>query len=330
MTDPAKPLRRRRLFTAALALAAALPLAGPAAAQAWPERPVRILVGYSAGGGVDAIARMLSSRLPDLLGQQVIVENRAGAAGMIAAEAASKAAPDGYTLVLGESGLLIGKHLNPKMPFDPLTAFTPVASVFELPLMLVANNDVPAKDPRELLALVKASPGKYSYATSGIGTVHHLGIETFKGRTGTRIVHIPYRGAAQIVPDIMSGQVQLGVVSVTAGLAQARAGRLRAVAMLSDHKLPGAENVPALSQAVPGLSVAPRLFLLAPAGTPPAIVQRIDEAVRKVVSSPEMAEAAGKQGAVPAYLGPAELAREMARESQQWAGVIKQQNITAE
>lgn len=324
MTTSFNPIRRS-LVAAGLALAA-LPLA--AQAQSYPERPIKLLVGYSAGGGVDAIARMLSNKLPDLLGQQVVVENRAGAAGVIAADNVAKSAPDGYTLLLGESGLLIGKHLNPKMPFDPLTAFTPVASVFKLPLMIVAGNDVNASNPKELVALAKSAPGRYSYATSGVGTVHHLGMETFKGRTQTHIVHVPYRGAAQIVPDVMGRQVHLGVVSATAGLAQARAGKLKAVAMMSDDKLPGAENVPALSQAVPGLSVAPRLFVLAPANTPAAVVQRLNDAINKVLSSPDMADAAGKQGAVPAYMAPTELAAEMKRESEQWGKVIKAQNIT--
>ncbi|MEJ7928921.1 tripartite tricarboxylate transporter substrate-binding protein [Ramlibacter sp. AN1015] len=320
---------RRALLAAGLALAATPALHAQSAAT-YPERPIRLLVGYSAGGGVDAIARMLSSRLPELLGQQVVVENKAGAAGVIAADTVAKAAPDGYTLLLSESGLLIGKHLNPKMPVDPISSFTPVASVFQLPLMIVANNEVAANNAKELVALARKTPGRFSYATSGVGTVHHLGMETLKGETGTHIVHIPYRGASQIVPDVISGQVPLGVVSATAGLAQARAGKLKALAMMSDDKLPGAENVAALSQAVPGLSVAPRLFVLAPAGTPQPIVDKLNAAIRKVVTSPEMADAAAKQGAVPAYLGPAELNKEMQRESKQWARVIEKQKVTLE
>lgn len=320
---------RRSLLATGLALAA-FPFAPAFAQGTYPDRPIKLMVGYSAGGGVDAIARMLSNKLPELLGQPVVVENRAGAAGLIAAESTAKAAPDGYTLLLGESGLLIGKHLNPKMTLDPIGAFTPVASVFRLPLMIVANNDVKASNAKELVALVKSQPGRYSYATSGVGTVHHLGMETLKGRTNTHIVHIPYRGASQIVPDVMSGQVPLGVVSATAGMAQARAGKLRAVAMMSDDKLAGAENVGALSEAVPGLSVAPRLFLLAPAGTPAPVVERLNDAIRKVLTSPDMAEAAAKQGAVPAYMAPAELAKEIRRESEQWGQVIRQQKVTAE
>lgn len=318
-------LSRRGAIAAALALAAPL-----AAAQAWPNKPIKLLVGYNAGGGVDAIARMLSARLPALLGQQVVVENRAGAAGMIAADAVARSAPDGYTLLVGESGLLIATHLKERTPVDPLKDFTPVAGLFTVPLMIVANKDVPAANPKELIALLKAHPGRYAYATSGVGTVHHLGFETLKARSGAFAVHIPYRGASQIVPDVISGQVPIGVVSATAGLAQANAGKLRAVAMMSNDKLPGAEKVAALSSAVPGLNVAPRLMLLAPAGTPPEVVARLDEAVRTVLASAELAQVAARQGAVPAYMAPAALGPDLARESGDWAKVIKAQKITAE
>jgi tripartite-type tricarboxylate transporter receptor subunit TctC len=318
-------LRRRTLLAASLA--AAVPLAR---AQAFPNRPIRILVGYAAGGGVDAMARMLAQRLPAALGQQVVVENRAGAAGMIAAEAVAKAAPDGYTLLLGESGMLISSHLQPRAGFDPIKSFTPVAGTFIAPLMIIANNNVAAATPRELVALLKANPGRLSYATSGVGTVHHLGFEMLKARTGTFIVHIPYRGAAQIIPDVISGQVPIGVVSAAAGLAQARAGRVRAVAMMNTAKLPGAENVPPMADALPGLDVAPRLMLLAPAGTPAAAVERLNEAVRGVLESAELVQAGAQQGAVPAYMAPGPLVADLTRESGEWARLIRAQKISAQ
>jgi tripartite-type tricarboxylate transporter receptor subunit TctC len=319
-------LSRRAVLAAALALAA--PLAG--AQQAFPNRTIKLMVGYAAGGGVDTIARMLSARLPALLGQQVVVENKAGATGMIAADAVAKAPADGYTLLLGESGLLIASHLQAKAPVDPLKAFTPVAGVFVAPLMIVANNNLPAANPKELVALIQSNPGRYSYATSGIGTVHHLGFELLKAKTNAFIVHIPYRGAAQIVPDVISGQVPIGVVSAAAGLAQAKAGKLRAVALMNTGKLPGAENVAALADALPGFNVAPRLMLLAPAGTPAAVVEKLNEAVRTVLASAELAQAAAAQGATPSYLPPAQLGAEMARESAEWAQIIKSQKISAE
>ena len=316
---------RRGLLAAALVLAAPL-----ASAEAWPDKPVKLMVGYNAGGGVDAVARMLAQRLSPLLGQTVVVENRAGASGMIAAELVAKAPADGYTLLMGESGMLINSHLQPRANLDPIKSFSPVASAFVLPLMIVANNELPARTPKELIALIKANPGKYSYATSGVGTVHHLGFETMKTRTGAFIVHIPYRGASQIVPDVISGQVPIGVVSAAAGLAQARAGKLRAIGLMSTGKLPGAESVPAMADALPGFDVAPRLMVLAPAGTPAAVVHKLDEAVRTVLSSADLAQVAAKQGAIPAYLPPARLAEVLTRESAEWAKTIKAAKISAE
>jgi tripartite-type tricarboxylate transporter receptor subunit TctC len=317
--------QRRALLGSALALAAPI-----AFGQTFPARPVRIMVGYAAGGGVDAMARMLAQRLPSVLGQQVIVENRAGASGMIAAEAVAKSPADGYTLLMGESGMLITSQLQPRANLDPLKSFTPVAGTFIAPLMIVANSSVPATNPKELIALIKANPGRYSYATSGIGTVHHLGFEMLKARTGTFIVHIPYRGAAQILPDVISGQVPVAVVSAAAGLAQARAGKVRAIALMNTGRLPGAENVPPMAEALAGFDVAPRLMLLAPAGTPPAVVERLNEAVRGVLESAELAQAAAQQAAVPAYLPPAQLAATLSQEWADWGRLMKAQKIAAE
>ena len=321
-----QPVSRRGVLAAGLA--AAVPLAR--AQGAYPSKPLRMLVGYSAGGGVDAMARMLAQRLPAALGQQVVVENRAGASGMIAAEAVAKSAPDGYTLLMGETGMLITSQLQPRATLDPIKSFTPVAGAYIAPLMIVANNNVAAGSPRELVALLKANPGKLSYATSGVGTVHHLGFELMKARTNTFIVHIPYRGAAQILPDVMSGQVPIGVVSAAAGLAQARAGRVKAVAMMNTARLPGAESVAPLAEALPGFDVAPRLMVLAPAGTPADVVQRLDQAIRSVLESAELAQVAAQQGAVSAYLPPSQLATALAQESGEWARIIKAQKISAE
>lgn len=319
-------LRRRGVVLAAL-----LGLAGAAAqAQTWPSRPIRLMVGFSAGGGVDATARMLAPRLSTLLGQQVVVENRAGAAGLIAGDAVAKAVPDGHTLLLAESSMLIAPHLQAKMSFDPVRSFTPVAGLFAIPVMIVANNDFPARTPGELVAALKASPGKYSFATPGVGTVQHLGFEMLKARTGAFVVHIPYRGAAQVVPDVISGQVPLAVVSATAGMAQARAGKLRALALMSAGKLAGAEELPVLAEALPGFSATPRLFLMAPAGTPAAVVDKLAEAVRTVLASPELAQAAALQGAAPAFSAGPMLAEELARESAGWGKIIKSQKIAVQ
>jgi tripartite-type tricarboxylate transporter receptor subunit TctC len=327
MTFKTSLFRRRVLLAAAATLLAT----GLAQAQdAWPSRPIRLLVGYSAGGGVDAMARMLAPRLSTLLGQQVVVDNRAGAAGLIAGDAVAKATPDGYTLLLGESGLLIAQHLQPKMSFDPIRSFAPVAGVFKLPLAIVVSNSFPARTPQEFVQELRAHPARYSYATSGVGTVQHLGFEMLKGKTRSFVVHIPYRGAAQIVPDVISGNVPIGVVSVSAAMAQAKAGKLRALALMNSGKVPGAEQIPALADAIPGFEAVPRLMLLAPAGTPAAIVDKLSEAARAVMASPEVAQAAAQLGAVPAYMAPGPLAADLARESAAWSQVIREQKISAE
>jgi tripartite-type tricarboxylate transporter receptor subunit TctC len=231
---------------------------------------------------------------------------------------------------MGESGLLVAPYLQVKSPIDPLKALAPVAGTFVAPLLVVANNNLPATNPKELVELLKKNPGRYSYATSGVGTIHHLGFELMKARTGAFVVHVPYRGAAQIIPDVISGQVPIGVVSAAAGLAQAKGGKVRAIGLMSTGKLPGAESVPAMADALPGFDVAPRLMLLAPAGTPAPVVEKLNEAVRGVLASADLAQAAALQGAIPSYLEPAQLGRAMQAESAEWAKVIKAQKITAD
>ncbi|MGV3728778.1 Bug family tripartite tricarboxylate transporter substrate binding protein [Hydrogenophaga sp.] len=319
-----------RRATLLLALAATATASTGAWAQAWPTKPVRLVVGYSAGGGVDAMARLLAPRLSAVLGQQVVVENRTGAAGLIAGDTVARAAPDGYTLMLGDSSLLIAQHLQPRMSFDPIKSFTPVAGVFTLPLVIVVNNDVPAKTPAEFVKLLRDQPGRFSYATSGVGTVHHLGFEMLKAKARSFVVHIPYRGASQIVPDVMSGQVPIGVVSATSAIAQARAGKLRALAVMNPVKLVGGEDIAPLSDALPGFSAVPRLYVLAPTGTPAPIVDKLSEALRTVMDAPDMAQVSAQQGAVPAYMPSGPLAADIVKESAEWGKVIREQGITAQ
>lgn len=326
-TRSASMSRRTALL---LALAATATASTGAWAQAWPTKPVRLVVGYSAGGGVDAMARLLAPRLSAVLGQQVVVENRTGAAGLIAGDTVARAAPDGYTLMLGDSSLLIAQHLQPRMSFDPIKSFTPVAGVFTLPLVIVVNNDVPAKTPAEFVKLLRDQPGRFSYATSGVGTVHHLGFEMLKAKARSFVVHIPYRGASQIVPDVMSGQVPIGVVSATSAIAQARAGKLRALAVMNPVKLAGAEDIAPLSDALPGFSAVPRLYVLAPTGTPAPIVDKLSDALRTVMDAPDIAQVSAQQGAVPAYMPAGPLAADIVRESAEWGKVIREQGITAQ
>ena len=330
-TTPTIFRSRRLAWRAATALGLAGLLATPMAwAQKYPDKPIRLIVGYSAGGGVDAVARLLSARLPAVLGQQVLVENRTGATGLIAADFVAKAPPDGYTLMMGDSALLIAKLLQPKIAIDPLTSFKPVAGAFVSPLMIVTGNDFPAKTPGEFIAQLKANPGRFSFATSGVGTVQHLGFEMLKQSTGSFVVHVPYRGAAQIVPDVIGGQVPIGVVSATAAMAQSKAGKLRAVALMNSAKLEGAESIAPLADALPGFDVAPRIFVLAPAGTPNEIVDRFSAAVKTVLDAPDAGTAAAAQGTLRAYATPAQLGKDMAEETVRWKRIITEQRIVAD
>lgn len=301
-----------------------------ARAQAYPAKPVRLVVGYPPGGGVDAMARLLATRLSAGLGQQVVVDNRTGAAGLIAADHVATAAPDGYTLLLGETSVVIAPHIQARLAFDPLKSFTPIAGLFAMPLVIVVNNDFPATTLAQFVARLKAEPGRYSYATSGVGQVQHLGFELFKAQTGTSVVHVPYRGAAQIIPDMIGGQVPIGIISAAAGLAQVRGGRLRAMALMSAATLPGAEGIPALADLLPGFDATPRLFLAGPAGMPAAIVARLADTVRDVMAAPDLAGLAAAQGAVPAHLSAAALAADLPRESAKWGAIAREQKITIE
>lgn len=300
------------------------------AADAYPDHTIHLVVGYSAGGGVDAVARLLAPRLSALLGQQIVVDNRTGATGTIAATTVAQSKPDGYTLLLGDSSTLIAPYLQKSLSFDPPKSFVPVAGTFTLPLFIVANNDFPAKDPSSLVAALKAQPGHYSFATSGVGTVHHLGFALFEQQAGVTAVHVPYRGAAQILPDVISGQVALGVVSATAGASLAKSGKLKALATMSAERLKGSEDVAPLAVAVPGFDAVPRLFLAAPAGTPKAVVDQLADAAQKVLSAPDLPALAAQQGAVPAYLAPEPLARSLREESVRWGALIRDNHISTE
>jgi tripartite-type tricarboxylate transporter receptor subunit TctC len=204
---------------------------------------------------------------------------------------------------------------------------TPVAGLFESQLMIVANNDFPASNPKELLAVLKANPGKYSYATSGIGTIHHLAFESMKARAGVFILHIPYRGASQLIPDLVNNQIQLGVVSAAAGRELTNAGRIKAVAMLTASEQSRKGTVPPMADVLPGFNVVPRHVLYAPAGIPAEAADRLAKAVKTVLAQPSIIAQVTQQGVAPAYRDPAELKPELIQQSKAWAALIKTQNI---
>lgn len=298
--------------------------------QDYPVRPVRMLVGYPPGGGMDTIARVLAPKLAESLGQQLVIENRPGASGGVAAEALANAPADGYVLMLAESGTLALPSVNPRVTLDPVRQFAPVGGVCMLPMAFVVNAAFPAASTQELIAALKASPGKYSYASPGVGTLQHLAFELFKRRAGVDALHVPYKGASAMMPDIISGQVPIGVISALAAMGPARAGRIRTLAVTSPQRLASAPDWPTISETLPGFSAAPNVFVVAPATTSQAVISRLNRAIRGALASPEVEESFAKQGASATPSAPEELRAQIVEEVKRWAAVVKDAGVKLE
>ena len=312
-------------------LAATLAIASVGAiAQSYPSRPVKMLVGYAAGGGMDSLARVLAAKLTETLGQQVLVENRAGASGAVAADAMIKSPADGYTIYAAESGALILPAINPKISYDPVRNFLPVGGVATLPMAFVVTNAFPAKNAQELIAALKAAPGKYSYASPGVGTVQHFAFELFMRSAGVSAVHIPYKGAATMMPDIISGQVPVAVISASAAMGQVKAGKIRTIALTSPQRISSAPDWPAMAETLAGFDAAPRVFVVAPVGTPQPVVTRMNEAMRAALASKDLQENYERQGATAMPSSPEELGRQIAEETRRWATIAKEANIKSD
>jgi tripartite-type tricarboxylate transporter receptor subunit TctC len=299
-------------------------------AQDYPARAVRMLVGYPPGGGMDTMARIVAPKLSEALGQQFVVENRPGASGGVAAEALVKSTADGHVLMVAESGTLALPAVNPKVTLDPVKQFVPVGGVCTLPMAFVVNPDFPAKSVAELVRQLKANPGKYSYASPGVGSLQHLAFELFQRQAGVSAVHVPYKGANAMMPDIMSGQVPIAVISALAATGPAKAGRIRTLAVTSPQRMPTNPDWPAMAETRPGFSAAPSVFLVAPPGTPSAVIQKLSNALRAALNASDVLENLAKQGATPAPSTSAELGAQIAEETKRWATVVKEAGIKTE
>ncbi len=321
-------LSRRRALgaTAAVVLAA-----GSARAQAYPSKPIRLIVPYSAGGGADTTARLIAPKLQEALGQTVVVENKPGAGGMIGDEIVAKAVPDGHTLLIGAFAHAVNPSLFPKMPFRTPEDFAPVSLLVTVPELMVITPSHPAKTVAELVALAKAQPGKLSYASSGNGSAQHLAAELFKMRTGTDIQHVPYKGGALAVADVAAGHVPFYFGNMSAALPQARGGRVRPLAVTSPARSPAAPDVPTLTEAgVPDCDISEWNALIAPAGTPPAVIARLHMEIAKIMRAGEMKAKFADLGADAIGSTPDELAAFLRSEMKKWAEVVKAANIKVE
>ena len=300
-----------------------------AVAQSFLARPVRIIDAFPPGGAGDVIARILSPRLADALGQTVVVENRPGAGGNIGAEAAAKAPADGYTMFIGVSVVLApSRSLYAKLPYDALRDFSPVSRVGTGAYLLASHPSVPVKTVKELVALARAKPGVLNYASGGIGSGQHLSGELFKSRAGIDLTHIAYKGGPPAVVAVVAGESEIGFMTVTAGLSQVNAGRLRALAVTSPQRLPTMLEVPTITDSgYPGFEVTPIFCLYVPSATPPEIVAALNAAVRKTIDNADVRDRLAAQAVVAGSSTPEELGKSLADEIAQWAKIIKEAGI---
>jgi len=318
----------------ALALACTLAATAPlsAFAQAYPARPVTLVVPFPPGGGTDTGGRILAEQLAKRWGQPVVVENKGGAAGQIGADLVAKAKPDGYTLLLGNIGTqAINPLLYPKLPYNPDTAFAPISLVAELPLAMMVNPTVQARTAAEFITLAKAHPGQLSYSSAGAGGAPHLAAEMFKDRTGSFILHVPYRGGGPAISDLIAGHVQLSFLTVMEASGHIKAGKLRALAVTGDKRVPALPDVPTLAEgALPGFNAISWLGLLAPTGTPPELIDKIAADVRAVLGDESIKARFASLGGVPRASSPPEFARLISTDRARYEQIIRSRKITVD
>jgi len=313
--------RRHILRLAALAGLSILPR--PPLAQAWPARPIRFIVPFPAGGTTDLIARIIGQWLTDRLGQQIVVENKAGGGTNIAVQAVVNAAPDGYTLLFTVATNTINPSLYKSLPFDFQRDIAPVAGLAELPLVMEVTPSLPAKNVTEFIAYAKANPGKISFASFGARTISHLAIELFKIQTGVDVVHVPYLGGAPMVTDLLAGRVQAGIDALPNSLPHIRSGGVRALALLSVKRSAALPDLPTIGETIPGFEVTTWSGVGVPAGTPNEIIERLAREINAGLADPGVQQRFAEVGAVPLRYTPAEMRAMIARDAQKWARVVK-------
>lgn len=317
-----------RAFAAA---AAALTLSTTAIAQNYPTKPITVIIPYSVGGTTDIVARLVTTQIGNNLGQALIAENRVGGGGQIGWSAAARSAPDGYTLLTTEMSFTIAPGLLPKLPFDARKDFSHVITAAAAPHVLVINPGVPAKTVQEFVALAKAKPGIMNYGSGGNGTNTHLGGELFKSAAGVDLLHVPYKGAGQVLTDLMAGQVQALVTSLPTALPHIKSGKLRALVVTSDTRSPLLPDVPSAKEAnLPSFVMDFWVGFAAPAGTPAPIIEKLNHAIATTLTSSDGKRRLAEQGLTPVANTPLQASQLAAAEMQRWAAIIKSAGIKAE
>lgn len=318
------------MFRLVCVLAIALALQSPAAAE-WPERPVRLIVPYSAGGSTDLVARLTAARLSERLSQQFVVDNRTGAGTLIGTEIAARATPDGHTLLMATPPLVVNPSLHPKVPYDLARDFVAVGNIAGSINMLTVHPTVAATTTKELIALLKANPGKYTYGSSGVGGAGHLAMALFTNMAGVDATHVPYKGGAPAVADLVAGRIGLMMANLTTAQPHIRAGRLRGLAVGTTKRSAVFPDLPTIAESgVPGYEATNWNGIVAPARTPRAVIERLHREVVAVLKEPAIAERMTAAGLEPIGDTPAEFARYLAAEAAKWGKLVKEANIRPE
>ena len=310
-----------------------LVIASTANSQGWPQRPVRIIVPFAPGGASDLMPRLVGEKLSAMWGQAVVIENRPGAAGNIGMEAGAKAAPDGYTLLSAPNGnLVVNPHMYSKLAYDVFKDLAPVTRIAAVQNVLVVNPDVPATSVKELVALARAQPGTLTFASPGNGSQAHVAVELMKMQLGLVMVHVPYQGVGPAMKDLLGGRISLMVAQVPSALPQIKAGKLRALGVASSTPLAALPEVPTIAEAaqLPGFEAVSWYALVAPAGTPRDVIEKIHLDTAKALQLPEVRERLAGMGAEPSGESPAQLAARIKAEYDRWGEVVRKANIKAD
>jgi tripartite-type tricarboxylate transporter receptor subunit TctC len=324
--DTIKPTRRRVLTGTAATLAAPF-LARSASAQAWPARPVRVIIPYPPAGGADTVGRIFFGRLSEVWGQQFVIDNRGGAGGTIAEAVAAKAEPDGYTILYDATAFSVNPFLYPKLSFDYGRDFQPVFLASLVANLLVVNNSVPAKTVADVIALAKAAPDGLDFASSGNGTVQHLSMEMFRHMTGTKINHIPYRGGGPALNDVIGGQVKFFFSNGSASIGQVQAGAVKAIAHTGKGRLGTLPDLPPVSDTIPGYEAYEWNGVFVPTGTPPEIVQKLNAGLNAMLKEPAVTERLNKLNVEYRPNTPEDFRKFVAAEMEKWSRVVQEASI---
>jgi tripartite-type tricarboxylate transporter receptor subunit TctC len=316
------------MWKRASAFIAAAAFSGAALAQSYPSKPIKIIVPFAVGGIADTFARVIAQKVQDAWGQPVVVENKPGAGGNIGADLVAKSPPDGYTLVMGSIGThAVNPHLVKSMPYDAQKDFVPIAHVLDAEGLLVVNPSLPVKTVPELIGHLKSHPGEVSYASAGVGTASHLAGELFKTMASVDMTHVPYKGNTPAITDVMGGQAQMIFATMPTVIQQARAGRLRSIAVIGASRARGAPEIPTVAETLPGFEVSNWIGLFAPAGTPPEIVRRWNAEVQRVMTSADVQPRLESEGARFIPTTPESFAAFQRNESARWGKMIRDAGI---